>query len=142
MPVTHRKLKLIEFNLGTPPIQFECQVSAWNIANNTDDPEKLYTFCPDGEFYEDVDPAYALELTFFSSWVEDGISDWLQMHDGEEADFVLNHHPDIPAENVTWTGTCLIKAPNVGGEVRANETQEATLPCIGKPVYARVPVVP
>lgn len=137
MPNHHRKLKLIEFALGTPPVQFECQLSSWQVVNNTEDGDKRYTFCPDGEYREETDPDYALQLTFDSDWKLNGISDFLQEHDGEESAFTLSHHPDIPEENVTWTGVCVIKAPNVGGDARTTEQQEVTLLCIGKPLYAR-----
>lgn len=143
MTATHNKLKTIQFSLdpsadGTGAINFECQVSQWEMQNNTDDPTQRYTFCPDGEFYEDADPAYALALTFFSDWRSTGISDFLWMHDGETVAFTLDHHPDIVEQHVQWTGTCRIKAPNAGGEARATETTEVTLAVLGKPTYSRV----
>jgi hypothetical protein len=135
MAVHNRRLKLIEFAIGAT--QFECQISSWNLANNSDDGDKQFTFCPDGEFREETDPDYALELTFFSDWRSGGISDFLVENDGTDAAFTLDHHPDIPAEHVTWTGTCRVKAPNVGGDARATESQEVTLQVIGKPEYVR-----
>lgn len=135
MSVHNRKLKLIEFAIGVT--QFECQLSNWNLENNSDDGEKFYTYCPDGEFREEAEPDYALSLTFFSDWRSGGISDFLVENDGTNATFTLDHHPDIPAEHVTWTGTVRIKAPNVGGDARTTETQEITLQVVGKPLYAR-----
>lgn len=139
MAIHKRQIKLIEFSLGTDPsdIAFECQVSAWTLNNNTEDGDKIYTLCPTGEDTEDTDPDYTLDLTAFSDWRSDGFSDYLWKHDGETVDFRLDHHPDIPAEHVTWTGELKIKAPSVGGEARANETTEVTLVIVGKPVYAR-----
>lgn len=135
MSVHNRRIKLIEFSVdGT---QFECQVRSWNLANNTDDGDVMYTLCPDGEFREDTDPDFSLELTAFADWRSDGISDFLWSHDGETLDFQLDHHPDIPAEHVRWTGQVKVKAPNVGGEARATEQTEITLPVIGKPTYTR-----
>lgn len=136
MAVHHRKLKLIEFSIdGT---QFECQVSEWNVANNTDDGERHFTFCPDGEFREDADDDYALELKFFSDWRSAGISDFLVQNDKTEVLFELNHHPDVTGEHVRWSGTVRIKAPSVGGEARSEEMTEITLPIKGKPTYTRV----
>lgn len=139
MSIHKRKLKLIEFSLGTDPsdIAFECQISAWNLNNNTEDGDKIYTLCPEGEDVEDVDPDYTLDLTAFADWRSDGFSDYLTAHDGETVTFTLHHHPDIPAEHVSWTGQVRIKAPSVGGEARENEVTEVTLVIIGKPVYAR-----
>jgi hypothetical protein len=133
---THnRKIKVIEFTIdGT---SFECQVQTWNVANNTEDGERYYAQCPDGEFREDAEPDYALELTFFSDWRSDGISDFLTAHDMETVPFQLDHHPDIPAEHVRWAGEVKLRAPNAGGEARTTEMTEVTLPCKGKPVYSR-----
>jgi hypothetical protein len=129
----NRKLKLITFTLGGN--SFECQVKQWNIANNSDDGEKLYAFCPDGEFREEAEPDYALELTFFSDWRSNGVSDYITVNDQQTVAFVLDHHPDIPAEHVRWSGTCKLKAPSVGGEARTTEMTETTAPIIGKPTY-------
>lgn len=132
----HRKLKQIEFSIGSTA--YQCQVQTWTLQNNTEDGERYYTQCPDGEFREEADPDYALELTFFSDWRSDGISDFLTAHDGELVTFQLDHHPDIPGEHVRWTGELYVKAPSVGGEARATETTEVTLQIKGKPTYARV----
>jgi hypothetical protein len=79
--VHNRKVKII--TLSVDGIQFECQVQTWNVANNTEDGERFYSQCPDGEFREDAEPDYALELTFYSDWRSDGISDFLTVHDQE-----------------------------------------------------------
>ena len=137
MPEPHnRKIKQIEFAVDST--EFQCQVQSWQMQNNTEDGERQYTQCPDGEFREEADPDYALEMTFFSDWRSDGISDFLTAHDGELLAFSLDHHPDIPAEHVRWSGELHVRAPNAGGEVRTTEQTEVTLQCKGKPVYARV----
>lgn len=136
MSVHQRKIKQIVFSLDAET--FECQVRSWQLNNNTEDGEKIYTQCPDGEVREETDPDWSLDITALSDWREDGFSDWLTQHDGETVDFVLDHHPDIPAEHVRWTGQVVIKAPSVGGEARATEQTEITLQCVGKPVYSRV----
>lgn len=138
--VIHNKIKTITFSLddggGTPnPINFECQISSWEVQNNTDDPTQHYTLCPDGSFYETAEPAYGLSLTFFSDWQTDGISDWLWQHDGDTVDFVLDHLPNVADQHVQWTGSCLVKAPNVGGDARATESQTIVLQVVGEPNY-------
>ncbi|MEV7263973.1 hypothetical protein AB0N38_10520 [Micromonospora aurantiaca] len=137
-PPHHRKVKIIQFAIDA--VQFECQVQTWNMANNTDDGERYYTQCPEGEFREEPEPDYALELTFFADWRSDGISDFLTVHDGERVAFQLDHHPDIPAEHVRWSGFLTIKAPSAGGEARTTEMTESTLQVEGKPEYTRVGV--
>lgn len=135
MTLHNRKVKLITFDLGGT--QFQCQVSVWNMANNTPDGAKLFSLCPDGEAREETDPDYALELTFFSDWRSGGLSDYLVLNDGVVVAFQLDHHPDIPAEHVRWAGTLTLKAPNAGGTARTTETQQTTLQVTGKPVYSR-----
>lgn len=143
----HRKIKEILFSLdpdGTgvgAPVQFECQIKSWNLTPPQEDGERIYTQCPDGEFLEDVEPVWTLELTFFADWKLDGISDFLQAHRGELAGFTLDHHPDLPDEHVQWDGTVKLKAPPVGGESRATEKQTVTMQCIGEPAYTRPPAV-
>ena len=135
MSIHTRKLKVIEFQVGA--VEYQCQIKEWKLANNTDDGEKLYAFCPDGETREEAEPDYALEIVFYADWRPDGISTFLVEHDQETAAFTLDHHPDIPAEHVRWAGSLKVKAPTVGGEARTTEMTEITLQCIGKPVYSR-----
>lgn len=135
MSIHNRKLKVITLDIGGT--DFECQVSNWQMVNNADDGDKIYSFCPDGEDTEEVDPDWSLQLTFFSDWTSGGVSDYLMQHAGEVVTFQLDHHPDIPAEHVRWDGKVRLKAPSVGGDVRTTETQEITLGVIGKPNYTR-----
>lgn len=135
MSLHNRKLKQITFDLGGT--DFECQVSNWQLVNNTEDGQKIYSFCPDGEAIEETDDDWSLTLTVWSDWRSGGISDYLMANDGDDVTFQLDHHPDIALEHVRWTGTVRLKAPNVGGEVKTTETQEVTLQCVGKPVYTR-----
>lgn len=136
MSAHSRQLKLIEFTIGET--NFECQLTSWTMDPGIPDSEIVYTFCPDGAAAEDGVPSPTLQLVFLSDWREDGISDFLTAHSGEDADFVLDHHPDIALEHVRWTGTLRVKAPAVGGEARSGERTEITLQCIGDPVYTRV----
>lgn len=139
MTIHKRKIKLIEFSLGTEPsdLAFECQVNTWNLNNNTEDGDKIYTLCPDGEDTEETDPDFTLDVTFFADWRSDGISDYLWKNDGQIVNFKLDHHPDIPTEHVSWSGQVKLKAPSVGGEARENEMTESTFVIIGTPAYVR-----
>lgn len=143
MTVQHRKIKTITFTLdadaegvGTP-VNFECQIRTWTLTPPQEDGETFFTQCPAGEFVEDAEPVWTLELGFFSDWQTDGISDFLMKHRGVEAPFVLAHHPDDAASHVTWTGVVKLKAPPIGGEARSTEQQTVTMRCVGEPAYAR-----
>lgn len=135
MSVHQQRLKTIEFAIGAT--QFECQLQNWQIVNNTDDGDRQFTFCPDGEFYEEADDSYQLSLKFFADWRSAGISEYLWANDSSNATFTLVHLPGVVGEEQTWTGTVKVKAPTVGGDVRTTEVQEVTLPCIGKPEKVR-----
>lgn len=136
MTVHHRRLKLIELEINGE--SYECQVQTWEIENNTDDGERHFTFCTDGEFREDADDDYALALTFFSDWRSpNGLTHFMTVNDKQWVNFQLDHHPDIAAEHVRWTGEVRLRAPNAGGEVRTEEMTEVTLPIRGKPTYTR-----
>lgn len=138
MPVHQRRLKLITFQLNAT--SFECQLRNWNLDPGIPDGDRQYTFCPDGAFIEETDPEGTLELEFFSDWQLNGISDFLWTNSGQEATFTIDHHPDIAAEHVQWSGKVLLKAPPVGGEVRTTEMTSITLQVIGDVVggYVRV----
>lgn len=139
MTIHNRKLKRITFTLGGN--SYACQVQSWQMLNNTEDGEKFYSFCDgdeDGEFREDAEPDYAIELVLWADWQLNGVSDYLTTNDQQTVAFVLDHHPDVAGEHVRWSGSCKLKAPSVGGEARTTEKTEITLPCIGKPTYTRV----
>lgn len=131
-----RRLKVINFTLSG--VSFECQIRSWNLANNTEDGTKTFTYCPDSEFRTETDFNYMLTLTGYADWRSNGFSDFLWTHDRGTAAFVLDHMPDIVGEHVRWTGTCVLRAPSVGGDVRTIEETSVTLPVIGKPTFLRI----
>lgn len=139
MPPKHKRLKTLTFELNG--VFYETQVRSWRVVNNTEDGERVFTFAStvdgDNEFFEDADPAYALELTFLADWTVGGISDVLMTLDGQVVDFTATNHPDDPAWAHSRTGKCKVKAPTEGGEVRGREEQTVTFPCQGKPDYIR-----
>lgn len=142
MPVKHAALKNITFAVGTPPVNYELQLENIQVQNNTDDGEIVYTFVSDGDssFVEEVDPDWSLSLSFISDWTTGGISEFLQEHDGEDVDFTYVAHTGTGQElrSVQWTGEVRVKAPSVGGDVRATERQEVTLKINGIPAFSRV----
>jgi hypothetical protein len=136
MGAHNRKLHKLTLDIGGTEFQMQCRVAT--IENNTDDPEQFHTFGGDeGSFAEAADPSYSLALELYADWRTNGISDYLWLHDGQTVSFELVHHPDTPAETVSWSGELLIKAPNVGGEVRTTELTTTTMAIIGTPVYSR-----
>lgn len=136
----HRKLKVLILDLGGTNYELQCKKA--QIVNNTDDPEVFYTFGNNGSddsasFSEAADPVYALDLSFFSDHRLAGITDYLWDNDGSVVAFQLDLNPDIPAEHVIYTGSVQIKAPSIGGEVRAQDVTDVVLQCQGKPEKTR-----
>ncbi len=135
MAAHNRKLSRLVFDIGGNEFQIQCRRA--EIVNNTDDAEFFPTFAENGGFIEGAEAAFAIEAEFYSDWRSAGVSDYLWDNDGVTVPFELHHHPDIPAEHVIFTGEVLIKAPNVGGEVRTTEVTSVTLTCNGKPAKTR-----
>jgi hypothetical protein len=137
--VHQRRLKLINFTIGGE--SFECQIQSWTLDPGIEDGDRQYTYCSTpgaNTFVEETDPDPTLDITAFSDWRSGGFSDYLWDHNGEEAAFQLDHHPDIVGEHVRWTGTLMIKPGPVGGEARTTEITEVTLQIVGEPVYSRI----
>lgn len=133
MTAHNRKLKTAVLELdGT---DYAAQLTSFKLVNNTDDGDKTYTYAADGEFREETDDDYALELKFVADWRDGGISRFLTENDREIVDFTLGHIPTVTAEHGDWSGEVVVKAPDVGGDVRDTEMTEITLQVIGKPVY-------
>lgn len=136
MPAHNRKLAQLTLDIGGTEYQIQCRSA--ELQNNTDDGTQFDTFGGDeGTFVEPADDSYALALEFYADWRLQGISDYLWDHDGETVTFRLVHWPHIPAETVQWDGDVLVKAPNVGGEIRSTEITTTTLQCVGKPEKSR-----
>jgi hypothetical protein len=136
----HRKLKILTLDLGGTEYQIQCKKA--QVVNNTDDGEQFYTFGNNGQddstgFVENADPKFALDLSFYSDWQLAGINDFLWDNDGETITFQLDLYPDLPAEHVIFTGEVNVKAPNAGGEVRAQDVTDTVLQCPNKPVKSR-----
>jgi hypothetical protein len=137
MTIHTRKLKHIVFELDGEA--FEAQLQSWQIVDNTDDGDKIYSFGADGqnEDSEETNPDWSLALSFWSDWRLDGVSDWLWANKGRTVPFSITHNVDNAGEVVDFTGECKIKAPPVGGAARDTEKSDVTLPLTGEPDYDR-----
>lgn len=122
------KHKIVTLDVGGE--DFAIQLRAYQLVNDTEDGERAYTFAPDGEYEEETDPVWNLEMTLLTDWRVNGVSDFLFSHNGEVMPFQLDVNPDIPAEHVRFSGDVKIKAPSVGGEARTTATHEITLPLL------------
>lgn len=121
----NRRLKEIQFTLNT--INFECQLTTWELDPGEQDGDRRFTFCVDGEFIEETDPEPELTIGYFADFRSGGLSDFLWQNRGQEAAFNIVHHLNTPLETVQLSGTVRLKAPATGGEARETEEQEVTL---------------
>lgn len=132
-----RRLKIVTFTIAG--VDYSCQLGSWVITNNTVDGTKTWSYCGDtSEFRTETDDDWALQLKFFADWRAGGISDYLMSNTRAVATFQLDHHPDIVGEHVRWSGSCVIKAPSSGGDVRIVEETSVTLLILGFPLYTRI----
>jgi hypothetical protein len=132
----NRRIKQIEFTIGGQA--FQCQVKTWTLDPGIEDGDPIYAQCPEGVAREETDPEASLECEFYSDWRSNGISRYLWEHNGETAEFVLDHHPDIPGEHVRWSGELIIKPGPAGGEARNTEMTEVTFAILGLPTFEAV----
>lgn len=138
-----RKLKTITLTIGGS--SFESQLKTWTLTNNTATGDTTFTYggnaddpTEPGAIVEDTDPDWTFEGTFLADWASGGISDYLMVHDGETAAFVLDHLPNQVGEHVRFTGSLKLAAPSVGGDANTTEETTVSLKVVGAPVYSRI----
>lgn len=140
--VAHNRM-LKSITLLIDAVAYECQVTSWKInppAKIAGD--KVWTFCPGGEFREEVDQDdWTVDLTWVSDWRVAGLNRILWANRGLTKPIVLTNHSDRPGEAVRWTGEVYIEAPAVGGDARTTEMSEITLIGVGDIPVPSYPVV-
>lgn len=142
MPVHQRRRKLITFELDG--VNYECQITDWTLKDSDKVGDKKYTYCPDGEYREEIDPDdWTLDLKWLTDWRVGGLDRILNAAAGQdppdnELPFTLVNHPDVTGETVTWSGVIIAKRPPAGGEARSTEESEMTFTGVGdfpEPTY-------
>lgn len=130
MVAYNKRLKEITLTIGA--ISIECQVTEWKINPPQNVGDLVYTFCPAGEFREEVDSEdWTLDLTWVTDWRTGSLNRYLWANDGATAAFVLTNHPTTVGSKVQWSGNLLVHAPAAGGAARETEMTEMTFTGIG-----------
>lgn len=80
---------------------------------------------PDGEW------AGAIKGTFYQDYDMSGLIAWCFTHAGELLPFTFT--PLSGASNITFTGQCVIKPVNVGGDPGKTNTTDFEFTVVGKP---------
>jgi hypothetical protein len=135
MPTKTRKLKSLIFVLDGE--QYHCQAIDVQLNNNTSEPTKTSTYCPDGDVAEEADPDWQLQLEYFADWTVTGLSTYLRTHSGEEVEFEIDWHEDDPNWHTRETGRVKLRAPSRGGAAGVTERQTLTLAVLGEPEFTR-----
>lgn len=136
MSIHATTLKYVSIVIGGN--EFRAQIRTWNLVDNTDDPDSIFTYGPDGqnEDTEEATPSWALELTFYSDWrTPTGLNHYLWSNHGQVAAFTIGHNLGVDGSDPEFTGEVKLKRTSVGGDVRTKEVTELTLPLVGEPDY-------
>lgn len=137
-----RRRKLITLDLDG--VQYECQINDWKLTPPANVGDKKWTYCPDGEYREEVDDDdWTLDLKWLSDWRVGGLDRVLHAAAAQEAPdnqltFSVVLHPGVTGESSTWSGVIIAKAPPLGGEARTTEESEMSFTGVGDfpvPVY-------
>jgi hypothetical protein len=129
-------LKYVSFDLDGN--EFRAQLRTWNLNNNSDSPDKIYTYGADGqnEDSEEEVPDWELAMEFYADYrTPTGLNHWLWTNKGNTVDYTIHHNLGVTGEDPTFSGQVKIKAPSVGGEVRTKEVTSLTLAVVGEPDY-------
>lgn len=133
MTANNKRLK--QLTLVINGVDYACQATDVNVVNNTPDGDKVFTFCADGEFREETDDDWALEVKWVSDWTAGGFNRILEANNGVTVPAIVTFHTDALG---TWshreTGNVILKAPSKGGTVRTTDMSEQTFLFVGKPV--------
>lgn len=136
MSIHTGQLKYLSLNIDGN--EFRAQLKSWNLNNNSDDPDKIYTYGADGqnEDSEEEIPSWELVLSFYSDWrTPTGISHYLWINGGQTVDYTIEHNLGSTGNNPTFSGQVKLKRPSVGGDVRTTEVTDITLAVVGEPDY-------
>lgn len=144
--VAHNR-RLDYITLDIEGVQYECQIEEWKLNPPQNIGDKGYTFCPDGEYREQVDPDdWTLDLTWLTDWRTGGL-DRVMWAAGTSApdtplDFELVNHPTVTGEAVSWVGQIYPRCPPAGGKARETEKTAMTFIGVGDIPTPTYPVVP
>lgn len=136
MSIHKNQLKYVSFDLDGN--EFRAQLKTWNLTDNTDDPDKIYSYGADGqnEDSEEEVSDWSLDMEFFSDWrTPTGLNHYCWTNAGLVVAYTIHHNLGVTGSDPTFTGEVKIKRTPVGGEVRTTEVTSLSLPIIGTPEY-------
>ncbi|MDG4860139.1 hypothetical protein P8605_18615 [Streptomyces sp. T-3] len=133
MSITDSRLKKGKLTFGpaaTPVLTVSCQATDVRLSPDFQDTgDAVEVLCGDEEAASTA-TTWVLKMTAIQDFDNaDGLVNYAMDHDGESVDFQWTPNET----SATWSGKCVIKAVEIGGEVAKRVTTDAEWPVIGKP---------
>jgi hypothetical protein len=120
------------------PVEFNCNVRIATIEAAAGDVVTFEPLCEDGAYSESGPTSYALHLVGAQDWgtASNGLARYLDDHESATAAFEFQAHGAAVTpsdEQPAKGGSCVLVAPNYGGEKTTYAEFDVTLPIVGKP---------
>jgi hypothetical protein len=121
------------------PIEFNCNVRLAAIEAEAGDAVTFEPLCEDGAYSESEPTTYALHLVGAQDWTGTpayGLTRYLDEFEGLAAAFEFQAHGAgvVPsADQPAKSGSCILAAPNYGGEKSTYAEFDVSMPIVGKP---------
>ena len=132
MPITDSRVKNGTLGLGATPTQFETQATNVAIVPDHSQEDGVETLSGDMSS-PSLTTTYSLVITAIQDFTDpDGFVAYSWTENGTEVPFTWA--PQGATAGPTYSGTCQIRAVEVGGDVATQLTTEAEFPIIGTPV--------
>src|SRR5690606_40892322 len=82
---------------------------------------------------EQDEETWALEGTIRQQLEADAVEDWCLANAGKEMPFEFT---PVTSTAKSYTGTCRIRAVNIGGDVKTKNTSDFSFPILGRPAMS------
>lgn len=109
--------------------QFAAHTTATSLVPSYSDGDVLDLLDGSTEREQDEE-TWALEGTIRQQLETDALEDWCLTNAGNEVLFTFK---PVNSVTKTYTGTCRIRAVNIGGDVKTKNTSDFSFPIIGRP---------
>ena len=112
--------------------QFAAHTTATTLTPSYSDGDVLDLLDGSQEREQDEE-TWTLDGTIRQQLEVDAIEDWCLEHAGEEVPFEFT---PVNSVSKSYTGTCRIRAVNIGGDVKTKNTSDFSFPVLGKPTIS------
>lgn len=109
--------------------QFAAHTTATSLVPSYSDGDVLDLL--DGSQEREADEeTWAIEGTIRQQLEIEALEDWCLEHAGEDMPFTFTPNTDVAK---SYTGTCTVRAINIGGDVKTKNTSDFSFPLNGRP---------